>query len=362
MKVLMISTDRSVFDKDSAFRARLFEYQKHLGYITVLTLGVKGDEELSPDIRVVGILRKTKIGTLFTAYKKAGEIVASDTAEWLVTTQDEFTGLIGYMLRRRLGVTWRAEVHTDILSPWFGRVFFKNNIRKLIFRLTIGRASCVRVVSERIKKSLEHMCATCAPISVVPVKPKYPRGTSAGGGERFFIILSRLSYEKNIISAIPAFKMVADAFPDVLLKIVGDGPQKAVLERQASDLGIRNRIVFLGWQQETGPLLSGALGCISTSWYEGFGLSMLEAMSVGCPVITTDVGIAGDILKHEVSGIIVEHNDIKALADAMKLFIKEPERRARFGIEAKAASAPFFDEDAYWRAFDESFSTCKIKK
>jgi glycosyltransferase involved in cell wall biosynthesis len=362
MNILMISTDRSVFNKESAFRARLFEYQKHLGHITVLVLGIRGEEDIAPEIRAIGVLRKTKLGTLRAAYLIARSLSVSDPVAWLVTTQDEFTGLIGYFLRRRLGVVWRAEVHTDILSPWFGRVFLKNNIRKLVFRLTIPRASGIRVVSERIKRSLQKARFVRAPIAVLPVKPTRFAVADPAGSDRFFIVLSRLTHEKNITSAIRAFKKIADIFPEVLLKIVGDGPEKTVLEHLASSLGIRNRIVFLGWQNNVQSLLAGSLGLVSTSWYEGFGLSILEAMSVGCPVITTDVGIAGDILKHEVSGIVVEHNDADAIADAMALLIKDPEYRLRLTRAAKDAVAPFFDEDVYWRAFDESFSICKTVK
>ena len=361
MKVLMISTDRSVFDKDSAFRVRLIEYQKRLGHITVLVIGVNKKEEVAPYLHLVGVLHKTKLGTLYVANKLAQKIIAVDPASWLVTTQDEFTGLVGFTLRRRFGIPWRAEVHTDILSPWFGRVFFKNNLRRFIFRLTIGYASCVRVVSERIKKSLERKRFVRAPIVVLSVKPRRPDGATTVGSERYFIVLSRLTYEKNIGFAIRAFKEVADVFPDILLKIVGDGPQKKQLERQASDLGIRNRIVFLGWQNDTVPLIAGAIGLISTSWYEGFGLSILEAMSIGCPVITTDVGIAGEALQDDVSGVVVEHNDVSALSEAMTHFIKEPEYRARLGAEAQKVAESFFDEDVYWRAFDESFSVCKPK-
>jgi len=362
MKVLMISTDRSVFDKDSAFRARLFEYQKRLGHITVLVLGVRGDETLSSDIHVIGVAYKTRLGTFLAARRAARDIVAANPTEWLVTTQDEFTGLIGYSLKKRFGVPWRAEVHTDILSPWFGRVFFKNNLRKLIFRLTIKKASCVRVVSERIKKSFERQGIMRAPIVVLPVKPKRPTYEAASGSERYFLILSRLTYEKNTSFAIRAFKKIAEAHPDILLKIVGEGSQRPLLERLATDLGIRNRVVFLGWQSQSAPLMAGALSLVSTSWYEGFGLSVLEAMGAGCPVITTDVGIAGDTLKHEESGIIIEHNDVEALAGAMTRLIKDPEYRAHLAQIAKHAAEPFFDEDAYWRVFDESFSLCNKKK
>ncbi|MEK7630472.1 MAG: glycosyltransferase [Patescibacteria group bacterium] len=361
MKVLMMSTDRSVFDKDSAFRARLALYGTKVGHITVLALGVRGDEQLTDQVHVMGVRGMTKIGSLYAAYKKAKKILDINPVSWVVTTQDEITGLVGFRLRGIFGVPWRAEVHTDIMSPWFGKIFFTNKIRKLIFRLTISRASCIRVVSKRIKSSLEHKRFVRAPIVVVPVKPREPLVHASPPRERFFLVISRLTKEKNVALALFAFSDIVATTEDVILKIVGDGPEKARLERLAAHLGIRNRVVFLGWQKEIDSSLSGAVGVLSTSWYEGFGLSLLEAMAAGYPVITTDVGIVGETLKDGQSGLVVRPGDRAGFANAMARLLQDTKLAVHLGNAAKEASRLYFDEAVYWQAFDASFSVCKPK-
>ncbi|MEK7649549.1 MAG: glycosyltransferase [Patescibacteria group bacterium] len=361
MNVLMISADRSVFKKDSPFRERLMEYGPRIGHITVIAVGVKGAEELTDRVRLIGMRGPTIFGSLYAAYRTAKKIVDTNPAVWVVTTQDEITGLVGFRLRGVFGVSWRAEVHTDIMSSWYGKIFFTNKIRKLIFRMTIRRASCIRVVSDRIKKSLEGRKFIHAPIVVVPVKPRSPLTHTSPPRERFFLTVSRLTREKNIALAIVAFCEVAKTAQDVVLKIVGDGPERVRLERLATHLGIRNRVVFLGWQGDIGDSLAGALGVLSTSWYEGFGLSILEAMAAGYPVVTTDVGIVGETLKDGISGLVVPPGDDKALANAMMRLLQDSGLGVRLGTAAKAATRVYFDDQLYWMMFNESFSVCKPK-
>ena len=77
--------------------------------------------------------------------------------------------------------------------------------------------------------------------------------------------------------------------------IVGDGNKKKMLEKKAKDLGIEGSVVFLGWQNDVITYYKTCDIFLSTSWYEGYGLSLVEAHSLGIKVVSTDVGIAKEL-------------------------------------------------------------------
>ena len=96
---------------------------------------------------------------------------------------------------------------------------------------------------------------------------------------------------------------------NVYLLLVGDGPERANLERQARDLGVADRVRFAGFQSDPEPYYSVMDLFILSSRSEGLSISLLEAMARGVPVAVTDVGANRDVIADGQCGVVLPDDD-----------------------------------------------------
>ncbi|HFD80520.1 MAG TPA: glycosyltransferase family 1 protein [Gammaproteobacteria bacterium] len=116
--------------------------------------------------------------------------------------------------------------------------------------------------------------------------------------------------------------------PDVHLLIIGSGPQEQALRQKTGELGLTERVHFMGQISESDKfrLLQISDIFVSTSQHEGFGLVFLEAMASGLPVICYDYGGQTDFLTDGVTGHVVPLNDTGQFADSCRKLISDPDR------------------------------------
>ncbi len=100
------------------------------------------------------------------------------------------------------------------------------------------------------------------------------------------------------------------------LWLVGDGSERQALEEQAKTLGIIDKINFLGWRSDVSDCLQAANLCVVSSRSEGFSYVIAEALQVGCPIISTKVGVAPELLP---SKWLVDNGDVQALHNTIQL-------------------------------------------
>ena len=110
------------------------------------------------------------------------------------------------------------------------------------------------------------------------------------------VMMSRLEKEKNIFMAILAMKKVVKIFPKTGLIVVGGGSLQKTLRQQARRAGLEENIIFKKWTNDPVTYYKTADLFLSTSDYEGYGLTLAEAILSHCPILTTKVGIVGEIL------------------------------------------------------------------
>jgi N-acetyl-alpha-D-glucosaminyl L-malate synthase BshA len=106
---------------------------------------------------------------------------------------------------------------------------------------------------------------------------------------------------------------VLERIPSVLI-MVGDGPDRVVAEAEARDLGVQDKVFFLGKIESVAPLLAGADLFLLPSASESFGLSALEALACGVPVVGTDVGGLPEVVRHGETGMLYPAGDIEGMA------------------------------------------------
>jgi glycosyltransferase involved in cell wall biosynthesis len=132
-----------------------------------------------------------------------------------------------------------------------------------------------------------------------------------------------------------AVQHVLGRVPHVTTLIAGDGPQRKELESLAAQLGIAERVTFLGWRDDAVELL-GAMDvfCMSSRW-EGCPMVLLEAMAMRCPVVATDIGGVREIVVANDTGWLVPPDDPAALAEALLRLIASPAERQRMGAAGR---------------------------
>jgi glycosyltransferase involved in cell wall biosynthesis len=292
MRVLSIGSDPSLLTEGSASWQRQLAYAHAFGALDIVNVvsqrGTYAGEGLS--IRAASHLN---------AYRLARALPKPD----VVTAQDPFElGLIAWRAARHFEVPLHVQLHTDPFDPDFKRAHWPLNwIRLLLMGFVLRRATRIRVVSERVKRSLGSHYRLSAPVSVLPIFIDVAAFKGARPPvelvERFaafptkLLVVSRLEQEKNVSLAITAF---AESAPQgACLIIVGEGTQRAVLERLAKKLGVGDRVFFEG-QSDARPYYALCDLLLVPSKYEGYGMTIVEALAAGKPVISTDVGIARD--------------------------------------------------------------------
>jgi glycosyltransferase involved in cell wall biosynthesis len=137
--------------------------------------------------------------------------------------------------------------------------------------------------------------------------------------DHIVLMASRLTYEKDIPTALRAFKMHVASHPKTGLLIVGTGSESEKIDRLAKRLGIEKSVVCEEWveSQTLYSYYKTADMFLSTSLFEGYGLTLLEAALARTPIVSTDVGIAPELLKGALSVQLCPPKDAVCIARAL---------------------------------------------
>jgi glycosyltransferase involved in cell wall biosynthesis len=185
------------------------------------------------------------------------------------------------------------------------------------------------------------------PISVPQVEDRDVLRSRHGFEGQTLVFAGRLSLQKSLDIALRAVA----ACDGVALVLAGDGPERGRLETLAAELGLGGRTRFLGAQpRETVlELLAAADAELLSSGWENFPHSLIEALAVGTPVISTGVGGVTEIVTDGVNGLLVPPDDADALAAAIRRFFADEELRSRLRAAARGSVARFAPEPVYTR-------------
>lgn len=157
-----------------------------------------------------------------------------------------------------------------------------------------------------------------------------------------FLTLARLHPNKAIDTLLRAFASV----PEAVLWIAGDGPERASLEKLSADLGIANRVEFLGWRDDRWSLLAACDAFVLASRHEPFGNSFMQAWAAGKPLITTASQGPSFYVRDGENGLITPVDDPDALAAAMNRLRLDADLRDRLAQAGQAAYHQAFDKRA----------------
>jgi len=159
--------------------------------------------------------------------------------------------------------------------------------------------------------------------------------------ERYVVCVGRLRKQKHIDMVLRAFA-ASSISKTHGLKILGDGPQLASLRLLASQFGITDRVEFLGFRKDAAFFIKGAEFLVSASSGEGFPNTLIEALSLGTPVVSSDCKTGPkEIVLHGKNGYLFPVGDQKALINCLETIVGNPDLRGKMRIEAKESVQRF---------------------
>ena len=161
-----------------------------------------------------------------------------------------------------------------------------------------------------------------------------------------------LNSHKRQSDLLAAFRLLCDQRDDLRLLIVGDGPDRAMLEDKAVEFGIADRTIFTGYIADTRPYYRVMNIFALPSAHEAFGLVLVEAMYARLPIVATRVGGIPFVVVEEETGFLVPPNDPCSLADRLMKLVVNPTLRSHFGISGAARAQEQFSGERYVNEVD----------
>ena len=155
-------------------------------------------------------------------------------------------------------------------------------------------------------------------------------------GGKVVAVLASLSPAKDHMTFLRAAAQVSANHPQLRFAIIGDGPLRAQLEAFGAQLGLSERVHFLGFRRGVADLLAGCDLLVSSSRdNEGCSNSILEAMFLGVPVVATDVGGNSELIEHGITGYLCPMEQPHALAETIERRLLQPEETAMVAARAR---------------------------
>lgn len=220
-------------------------------------------------------------------------------------------------------------------------------------RHALNCSDAITTVSFFLERETRKLLALDSPIDVIhnffePRQPRRPaeevRKELGLNGEAVILHSSNLRSPKRIDLLLETAALIKPrkSFKLVILA----GASFAPFVEQVRSLGIEEQVVVIDKAYDVEDYLQIADLCLYTSEVESFCLSILEAMSFGCPCVATRVGGIPEVTEHERTGLLMPFGDVDALARGVEYLIREPSRRAELGRAAKERARKEFSADA----------------
>lgn len=171
-------------------------------------------------------------------------------------------------------------------------------------------------------------------------------------------IIARLSPEKGHVYLIKAMSEVIRHIPSAQLLIVGDGRLKKELVRLTEDLGLKKNVFFLAAEENLTGLFSVMDIFVLPSLKEGLGLSLMQAMRYGLPVVGSDIGGIRDLVRHQETGLLVKTKDAADLAQAILELLHNPQQAKILGENARSFIKENFSVERMVSETEEVYREC----
>ena len=293
---------------------------------------------------------QTKLAALFVGFRKALKAFAPD----VVHVQYMAPGSLAILLFKLLGV---KKVLATAHVP--GHIYKNKLVPKLIAKYMTDSFLCVSKSSEEaffeenaqlftkeaFFKGRKHFTI----YNCVESNPNYVKMSHKKTNHFTIGIVSRLSFEKGVDIMISAMPTLLQNYPSVKLLIVGDGGKKEELLSLSNDLKVSHAIEWAGLQPKDKLIdyYKQMDLVVVPSRFEGFGLTAIEAMSFGIPVVASAVDGLKEVIEDTKSGVLFPSEDADTLSKTLVSLIQDDKKRESIAVEGKKRVKENFSYDTY---------------
>ena len=217
---------------------------------------------------------------------------------------------------------------------------------------SINESDVVTSVSESLKRDTLRLFNVDKDIKVIPnfiglqkmerVSP-CKRSVMASADELIVTHISNFRKVKRVDDVVRVFYGIQQQLPAKLI-MVGDGPEREIADQLCKDLGIKKKVLFLGNTSDIDRILSFTDLFLLPSESESFGLSALEAMAAGVPVVSSNAGGLSEVNEEGVSGYLCPIGDVQTMAEKAIYILSDKDRLAQFKQNARKVAARFDEE------------------
>jgi|SRR5579863_380529 len=300
-------------------------------------------------------------------YKMVHRILKSTHFD-LVHTNGYFADIIGIPVARKLGIPSISTCHGFISTDRKLRIYNKLDKRVLRF------SNRIIAVSPAIREDLSHDGIAESRVVVIQnAVAGYPgrwtcgqmrstRRVSLGFSEHDYVVgfTGRLSPEKGLRFLVQAISLLVRSAASTKLVLIGEGPEHPALRTFAEEKGLKEKVIFAGFQHDAESWLPCFDVFALPSLTEGTPMALLEAMSCGIPVVASAVGGIPSIIDPGVNGLLVPPGNPDALRDALyNLYMDRPLRRSLAEEGKKTIEVKFSIQDWIGRIENEYLDVLK---
>lgn len=217
---------------------------------------------------------------------------------------------------------------------------------------SINESDVVTSVSESLKRDTLRLFNVDKDIKVIPnfiglqkterVSP-CKRSVMASADELIVTHISNFRKVKRVDDVVRVFYGIQQQLPAKLI-MVGDGPDREIADQLCKDLGIKKKVLFLGNTSDIDRILCFTDLFLLPSESESFGLSALEAMAAGVPVVSSNAGGLSEVNEEGVSGYLCPIGDVQTMAKKAIYILSDKDRLAQFKQNARKVAARFDEE------------------
>lgn len=254
----------------------------------------------------------------------------------LVTAHGAKVGILGRLAARRLRVPLVVTVHGWACAP--GTPLLQAAVSRRLERTIGPLASKVITVSEFDRRFGvdTRLVSEDRVVTVHNGMPDIPPELRADPGRSpvRLVMVARFEPQKDHATLLRALGGLRAHSWD--LELVGDGPLRSEMETLAGSLGIRERVNFLGQRRDVDRILSRSQISVLVSNWEGFPLSILEAMRAGLPVVASGVGGVAEAVEDVKTGYVVPQGDPDAVRDRIERLLASPALRVQLGTNGRS--------------------------
>lgn len=317
--------------------------------VTVVTQYCKEDEyELNPKAkRIISDITQeevtgSRIRNFYRRFRKLRNIWKTERPDLILVfigKNNIMTLLTSWGLHIPVVVSVRADPNEEYPKGWMR--FAACHLFRRAAGVVVQTSACKRFFPGKIQEK--------AVLLLNPINPSFFGEAYEGEREHTIVTVGRLDENKNQQLVIRAFAKIAGQYPDYRMILYGKGEKEAALRELVKELRLENRVEFPGVIDDVPEKIKKAGVFVLSSNTEGMPNTLIEAMILGLPVISTDCPCGGsaDLIDHGINGLLTPVGDVDSMKENLQIILNDLQKASEMGKKARETADIYREETVY---------------